>query len=234
MNPGNMRLILASASPRRTQLLSQAMLDNEVIVSGADEDVQADDPARLVEMLSNRKAGEVYSRILNGDIESLRDMEGDFAVIGADTVVALDDVILGKPHDEKDAERMLKLISGRSHHVFTGVTLCARIGTKRCERSFSEESMVHVAELSPEEIRDYIATREPLDKAGSYGIQGAFMKFITRIEGDYFNIVGLPVSRVYRELKMLQKRGATPWDRGSAFVGGQLPASPFGNTDSSL
>ncbi len=205
MNPGNVRLILASASPRRTQLLSQAGLEHEVIVSGADEDVRADDPGRLVEMLSARKAGEVFSRIVNGDIETLQDMGGDFAVLGADTVVALDKVILGKPHDEKDAERMLKMLSGRAHHVFTGVTICARIGTTRYEHSFSEESMVHVADLSMEEIRDYIATRESLDKAGSYGIQGAFMKFITRIEGDYFNIVGLPVSRVYRELKKLQE-----------------------------
>ncbi len=218
-----LHLILASGSPRRTELLNTAGLDHVVIVSGADEDVQETDPRALVEALSARKAAEVYDRILSEpelllnseramqqgtpmsqgssmNSKMIRDPE-DFAVLGADTVVAMDGVILGKPHDEEDARRMLRMLSGRSHHVCTGVTLHGRTGLKERICTFSEESTVHVDTLTDEEIDAYIATGEPMDKAGAYGIQGAFMKFVTHIEGDYFNIVGLPVSRVYRELK---------------------------------
>ncbi len=192
MRPEELRLILASASPRRTELLHRAGLSHEIIVSGADEDVKESDPRLLVEILSARKAAEVRSRISSDE---------DFAVIGADTVVALDGVILGKPRDGEDARRMLRRLSGRPHHVFTGVTLCGRIGSKDMERTFSEESLVYVAHLDDEEIDSYIAAGESLDKAGAYGIQGMFSRYVTHIEGDYFNIVGLPVSRVYRELK---------------------------------
>ena len=180
MKPGNLRLILASGSPRRDELLNTAGLFHEVIVSGADEDVSEPDPCALVEKLSARKAEDVFCQV---------EEDKDFAVIGADTVVALDGVILGKPHSEVDAARMLRL------------TLHGRIGGKECARTFSEVSHVHVAPLTDEEIQDYIATGEPMDKAGAYGIQGAFCRYVTHIEGDYFNIVGLPVSRVYRELK---------------------------------
>ena len=190
--PEELRLILASGSPRRDELLNTAGLAHEVVVSGADEHVPEQDPCRLVEKLSARKAGDVCGRIAADE---------DYAVIGADTVVALDGVILGKPADEKDAERMLRMLSGRCHHVCTGVTLHGKIGQEERVRTFSEVSSVHVAPLSDEEIRSYIATGEPMDKAGAYGIQGAFCRYVTRIEGDYFNIVGLPVSRVYRELK---------------------------------
>ena len=191
MRLGNLRLILASASPRRDELLNIAGLRHEVMVSGADEDVRESDPQRLVEKLSARKAQEVCGRIT---------LEEDFAVIGADTVVALDGVILGKPQGEEDARRMLRMLSGREHHVCTGVTLHGKIGQMERVSTFSEVSTVHVMNLTEEEILDYIATGEPMDKAGAYGIQGAFSKFVTHIEGDYFNIVGLPVSRLYREL----------------------------------
>ncbi len=197
--PEDLRLILASGSPRRTELLDTAGLKHEVIVSGADEDVEESDPRALVEALSARKAAEVYERICSEFSDKAE--EQDFAVLGADTVVAMDGVILGKPHDEEDARRMLRMLSGRSHHVCTGVTLHGRIGAGERICTFSEESTVYVADLTDEEILAYIATGEPMDKAGAYGIQGAFMKFVTHIEGDYFNIVGLPVSRVYRELK---------------------------------
>lgn len=192
MLPKNLRLILASGSPRRDDLLNTAGLVHEILVSGADEDVTEPDPRRLVEKLSARKAGDVFRQVIQ---------DGDFAVIGADTVVALDGVILGKPRDEKDARKMLEMLSGRAHHVCTGVTLHGRIGGKERVRTFSEVSTVHVASLSQEEIQTYIATGEPMDKAGAYGIQGAFCKHVTHIEGDYFNIVGLPVSRLYHELK---------------------------------
>lgn len=193
----HVRVILASGSPRRTELLRTAGIAHEVVVSGADEDVQEENPARLVELLSARKAEEVYERM------EQQDASGDLVVIGADTVVAADGKILGKPEDEEDARRMLRMLSGRSHHVYTGVTLCGRIGSVRREVSFSEESAVHVAQLTEEEISEYIDSGEPMDKAGAYGIQGAFMKFVSGIEGDYFNIVGLPVSHLYQELKRL-------------------------------
>jgi septum formation protein len=192
MRPEDMKLILASGSPRRTELLSTALLAHEVMVSGADEDVTAPDPRSLVELLSARKAQEVYERC---------PAASDFAVIGADTVVALDGVILGKPADEAQAARMLRMLSGRSHHVYTGVTLHGMRDWKERIRTFSEESLVHVAQLSEEEIASYLSSGEAMDKAGAYGIQGAFSRYVTHIEGDYFNIVGLPVSRVYRELK---------------------------------
>lgn len=200
MTPLNkLRLILASGSPRRRELLDTAGLPHEVIISGADEDVEASDPRVLVEKLSARKAEEVYRRIRKDDCPA--DTARPFAVIGADTVVALDGVILGKPLDQADAARMLRMLSGRSHHVYTGVTLHGMADGKECIRTFSEESTVHVDPLTEEEIAGYIASGEPMDKAGAYGIQGAFMKFVRGIEGDYFNIVGLPVRRVYRELK---------------------------------
>ena len=191
----HVRIILASGSPRRTELLQTAGIVHEVVVSGADEDVQEENPARLVEMLSSRKAEEVYERLVQ------QEPSGDLVVIGADTVVAADGKILGKPEDEEDARRMLRMLSGRSHHVYTGVTLCGRMGSVRREVSFSEESAVHVAQLTEEEISEYIDSGEPMDKAGAYGIQGAFMKFVSGIEGDYFNIVGLPVSHLYQEMK---------------------------------
>ena len=191
----HVRIILASGSPRRTELLQTAGIVHEVVVSGADEDVQEENPARLVEMLSSRKAEEVYERLVQ------QEPSGDLVVIGADTVVAADGKILGKPGDEEDARRMLRMLSGRSHHVYTGVTLCGRIGSVRREVSFSEESTVHVAQLTEKEISEYIDSGEPMDKAGAYGIQGAFMKFVSGIEGDYFNIVGLPVSHLYQEMK---------------------------------
>ena len=192
MKPENLRLILASGSPRRDELLNTAGLFHEVIVSGADEDVPETDPCALVEKLSARKAEDVFRQV---------EEEKNFAVIGADTVVALDGVILGKPHSEADAARMLRLLSGRAHHVCTGVTIHGRISGRECARTFCEVSHVYVAPLTEEEIHSYIATGEPMDKAGAYGIQGAFCRYVTHIEGDYFNIVGLPVSRVYRELK---------------------------------
>ena len=191
----HVRIILASGSPRRTELLQTAGIVHEVVISGADEDVQEENPARLVEMLSSRKAEEVYERLVQ------QEPSGDLVVIGADTVVAADGKILGKPEDEEDARRMLRMLSGRSHHVYTGVTLCGRMGSVRREVSFSEESTVHVAQLTEKEISEYIDSGEPMDKAGAYGIQGAFMKFVSGIEGDYFNIVGLPVSHLYQEMK---------------------------------
>ena len=191
----NIRIILASGSPRRTGLLQTAGIPHEVIVSGADEDVQETVPSKLVEKLSAKKAREVFERLQR------QGASGDIVVIGADTVVACDGSILGKPEDKEDAARMLRMLSARAHHVYTGVTLCGIVGGEEREITFFEESAVHVARLSDEEISSYIDSGEPMDKAGAYGIQGSFMKYVSGIEGDYYNIVGLPVSHLYQSLK---------------------------------
>ncbi len=126
----------------------------------------------------------------------------DDVVIGADTVVYLDETILGKPADKKQCKAMLKSLSGRSHKVYTGVTVLWREPSGGMHvLSFCQETKVRIFPLTDEEIEEYIATGEPLDKAGAYGIQGIFAKHIESIEGDYYNVVGLPVARLYRELK---------------------------------
>ena len=175
--------------------MQTAGIPHEVIVSGADEDVRESVPSKLVEKLSARKAREVFERLLGQGVS------GDIVVIGADTVVACDGTILGKPENREDAARMLRMLSARVHHVYTGVTLCGTVGGEEREITFFEESAVHVAKLTQKEIRSYIDSGEPMDKAGAYGIQGSFMKHVTGIEGDYFNIVGLPVSHLYQALK---------------------------------
>ncbi len=192
-----MRVVLASGSARRRELLKMIFDEYDVIASEADEDIGSYPPSELVLRLSELKASEVFERV--------RTEEGaadDLLVIGSDTVVALDDRILGKPVDESDACEMLKALSGREHKVFTGVALIRQAGDgemkKRC---FFEETSVHIARMSDEEIREYVATGEPMDKAGAYGIQTEFAKYVTGIEGDYNNVVGLPVARLYKELR---------------------------------
>ena len=192
-----MRVVLASGSARRRELLKMIFDEYDVIASEADEDIGSYPPSELVLRLSELKASEVFERV--------RTEEGaadDLLVIGSDTVVALDDRILGKPVDESDACEMLKALSGREHKVFTGVALIRQAGDgemkKRC---FFEETSVHIARMSDEEIREYVATGEPMDKAGAYGIQTKFAKYVTGIEGDYNNVVGLPVARLYKELR---------------------------------
>lgn len=185
-----MRLILASGSPRRRELLTTAGFSFDIMISKADENSGEKDPAKLVEELSFLKALAV---------QKTDDVEEQDIILGADTVVALEGVILGKPKDAEDAKRMLRMLSGRSHEVFTGVTLLR--GEERL--SFHEKTEVSVDELTEEEIAKYVASGEPLDKAGAYGIQGLFGKHICGITGDYNNVVGLPVHRVYTALKQL-------------------------------
>ncbi len=184
------RLILASASPRRRQLLGQIGLEAEVVPSRADETIESREPVRVVEELARKKAGEVAARCRDG------------IVIGADTVVAAEGRILGKPASEKEAEEMLFLLQGHVHQVYTGVTiLCC--GDSREERSFVERTDVEVYPMSRAEIRRYVESGDPMDKAGAYGIQGRFAAFIRGIRGDYNNVVGLPVGRLYQELKAM-------------------------------
>ena len=188
------RYILASQSPRRRELLHLVLNEYEVIPAQGEELVTSTDPAEVVQELSLQKAMEVAKRV--------RPCEGDrIIVIGADTVVAVDGEILGKPADREDAARMIGLIQGREHHVYTGVTVCCVEGASDIRHfSFSEETAVDVFPMNRGEIEGYISLKEPYDKAGAYGIQGAFSIFIRGISGDYNNVVGLPAARLYHEL----------------------------------
>ena len=190
-----MRVILASGSPRRTQLLSQVGMKHEVVISRIEEKVTSKIPQEVVKELSRQKAEDVFGRI-----------DGDVLVIGADTVVSADGRILGKPADEEEAFDMLRHIAGRAHSVFTGVTLCIRTDGRDEIRTFSEETKVFVDHMTDEEIHHYIQSGEPMDKAGAYGIQGKFAAFVNGIEGDYNNVVGLPVGRICRELRERNRR----------------------------
>ena len=185
------KIILASGSPRRSELLTLVGIPFEVCVSKTSETTSRTKPEEVVKELSYAKAKAVYN-----------DGHEDDVVIGADTVVYLDETILGKPADKKQCKAMLKLLSGRSHKVYTGVTVLWREPSGGMHvLSFCQETKVRIFPLTDEEIEEYIATGEPLDKAGAYGIQGIFAKHIESIEGDYYNVVGLPVARLYRELK---------------------------------
>ncbi len=182
-----MNIILASNSPRRRELLERIGIREFHIVSpDVDESVEAGlSPADMVERLSRRKAQAVAGRVPAGSL-----------VIAADTVVALDGAVLGKPRSEADAFAMLSALSGREHHVYTGVTVV------RGDRALTEheETAVAFRDVGPEEIRAYVATGEPMDKAGAYGIQGRGALLVSGIRGDYCNVMGLPVFRLGRML----------------------------------
>lgn len=187
-----MRIILASQSPRRSQLLELLGIPFEVKVSDTEEKITSQNPVQVTEALSCQKA------------EAVAGMIPDGIVIGADTVVSLDNKILGKPADRQEAWNMICAVQGRSHKVYTGVTVIQRKnGVETGRHIFSEETIVKVAPMSENEVESYISLPEPYDKAGGYGIQGVFAKYIEGIEGDYFNVVGLPIHRVYDALKEL-------------------------------
>ena len=193
-----MKIILASASPRRRELLEQIGLEFEVKVSNVEEKSAATTPWQLVEELSAQKAWAV--------LDSLEPGAEAVLVIGADTVVSVGNSILGKPKDEKEASDMLGGLSGGTHQVYTGVTLLYRptfskLDTDVRKKIFHEATKVHFFAMTEEEIDCYVATGEPLDKAGAYGIQGLFARYVKGIEGDYSNVVGLPVGRLYQEAK---------------------------------
>jgi septum formation protein len=206
-------LVLASASPRRQDLLRCAGISFVVQPADVDETPHADESALdCAERLAREKALAVW-RTRPHDL-----------VLGADTVVVVDSAILGKPVDANDAARMLRMLSGRVHQVITGVCLASpsglgnsaasskapniRQGPEKYEvRTSSETTLVTFTALADAEIRDYVATGEPMDKAGAYAIQGIASRWIPRIEGDYSNVVGLPVARVYRMLRELNADG---------------------------
>ncbi|MCD8217580.1 MAG: Maf family protein [Clostridiales bacterium] len=191
------RIILASASPRRKELLARLGAEFEVIPSGGEEVITKEIPSEIVMELAAQKAGTVA--------EELKKNTEHILIIGADTIVVNDGKILGKPADEADACRMLRSLSGKTHQVYTGVCLI-RLETEKCEKhTFFEETDVTFYPMTEEEIREYVATKDPLDKAGAYGIQGVCGKYIRGIQGDYNNVVGLPVARLYHEMLKISR-----------------------------
>ena len=224
-----MKLVLASGSQRRRELLTMCGYDYEIIVSNADETIDENDPESFVRALSFRKAKDVFDRLFAAG-------RRDFAVIGSDTVVAFQKdggtkpVIIGKPKDAEDAVRILSMLSGKTHRVFTGVSVIADIpdenAAAQCSIRKKEEiqtecsiqekeeiqtecsiTEVTFETLSPDEITDYVNSGDPLDKAGSYGIQGPFGMFVREIRGNYFTVIGMPIPVLY---KMLKKIGILP------------------------
>ena len=183
MNHPREKLVLASGSPRRAEILERAGWSHEVIVAGIDESLKPDESAAAyVQRLARSKAEAVAQKLEEG------------LVLGADTTVVIAGQILGQPQDDADARRMLRLLNGKWHEVLTGVAL-VRVG--RESRVDYETTRVRFAEMSKSEIDWYVSTREPFGKAGAYGIQGKAALFIEEIEGDYFNIMGLPIRLVY-------------------------------------
>ena len=202
-----MKIVLASGSPRRRELLTGLGLDYTVLVSGVEEHVTEKEPDRVVEQLSAQKAQDVLQKLLSvvsRQEVQIWDGREDLLVIGADTIVALDGQILGKPTSMKDAAEMLGWLSGRKHQVYTGVTLYHHSRGETHRHTFHECTQVWFYPMTEEEISWYISTGEPMDKAGAYGIQGLGSRFVKAIEGDYSNVVGLPVARLYQELKTMQ------------------------------
>ena len=201
------RIVLASASPRRKELLELVGIEFEIWPSDKEEVITSKNPKDICTQLSRTKALDVASQIRTYN-ESHKDLttETDILVIGADTIVAKGDEVFGKPVDEADAVRMLRELSGCTHSVFTGVTLVfmsreGRVG----EHTFFEETKVTFYPLDDEEIEEYAVTGDALDKAGAYGIQTKSAAFVKSVDGDFYNVVGLPVSGLLREIKRIMK-----------------------------
>ncbi len=190
MDIQNLNIVLASASPRRSELLSQVGLTYRVIPSNMEELIADTDPKLVVLGLSKDKALEVANR-----------QNDNVLVIGADTVVCYKDRILGKPETEEEAYSMIQILNNDCHSVYTGVTIVDTKPSKNRVKSFVEETKVYVKDMSDQDIWNYISTGESMDKAGAYGIQGRFAEYITGIQGDYNNVVGLPISRLLYEIK---------------------------------
>lgn len=217
-------IILASASPRRRELLTQIGIDFRVLTSDGEEITTKRKPEQIVMELASAKARDILARYraergvteadrvishaessaANADgtvFPAGRDAAGEnsrkpYLIIAADTIVAVDGLVLGKPKDEQDAVRMLTQLQGRSHQVYTGVMLLS----PDKESCFYECTEVMFVPMTRSQIEEYVHTGEPLDKAGAYGIQGRFAAYVSRIEGDYFNVVGLPLARLMQEI----------------------------------
>lgn len=227
------KIILASASPRRRELLAQIGFEFTVVPSDVEENPVSTLPQDMVIELSKEKARDVWEKIMwtdrndkkddmsvsagdsdvtslvstadhreENDVESEENQPSDSLVLSADTVVSIDGEILGKPKDEEDAARMLELLSGKEHQVYTGVTMIwLDEEEKRREYSFYVCTGVVMYRMSRAEILRYVRSGEPMDKAGAYGVQGAAAAYIKSLRGEYSNVVGLPVGRLYQEMK---------------------------------
>lgn len=209
------RIILGSASPRRRELLEQIGLEFEIVVSDAREHYKSTRPEDIVRELALMKAEHVAKEVERREKERAEQASiprldtgeahlRNVVILGADTIVVRDGQILGKPSDEEAAFSMLKSLQGRMHQVYTGVAVLDFDGSGSLRTiSHAEETKVYVHEMTDEEIRRYIAAGESMDKAGAYGVQGRFAAYIDRIEGDYYNVVGLPVAYLYHTVKEL-------------------------------
>lgn len=191
-----MKYILASASPRRKEILSNLGLDFTVLVADADETCDIDDPGERVEFISLKKCLAARDRLI---AKGMDPADAETVIIASDTLVTLDGEFLGKPRDEDDAIRMIDLLEGRTHTVASGIAVWHKGRTVTAH----ELTGVSFAPMSPAEIRAYVATGESFGKAGGYAIQGHAARYVTGIHGDYFNVVGLPVRRLYETLRMV-------------------------------
>lgn len=188
------RVVLASGSPRRKELLEQIGLEFEISAAHGEEIITKQIPAEIVEELSLQKAAEVSEHYKEAAKQET------IIIIGADTIVAFGTEIMGKPVDTRDAFRMLSLLQGKVHQVYTGVTIIMLDGEQKQVRTFHEKTDVEMYPMTDLQIQEYINTKEPMDKAGAYAIQGKCAMHIKGICGDYNNVVGLPVARLMREL----------------------------------
>ena len=188
------KIILASGSPRRKELLLQIGIVPEIIVSHVEEKITSDVPAEVVMSLAEQKAVDVAKEMPEGTV-----------ILGSDTVVAADGKILGKPKSHEEAYEMIRRLAGRSHQVYTGVCLVKKgpEGEADTVVSFYDETDVNFSPMTEKEIREYADSEEPMDKAGSYAVQGFFARYIDGLKGSYANVMGLPVHLVYQELKKL-------------------------------
>ena len=191
---GKSKIILASGSPRRKELLLQIGIVPEIIVSHVEEKITSDIPAEVVMSLAEQKAVDVAKEMPEGTV-----------ILGSDTVVAADGKILGKPKSHEEAYEMIRRLAGRSHQVYTGVCLVKKgpEGEADTVVSFYDETDVNVSPMTEKEIREYADSEEPMDKAGSYAVQGFFARYIDGLKGSFANVMGLPVHLVYQELKKL-------------------------------
>ena len=183
-------IVLASASPRRLELLRQIGIEPEVIVSQVEEVVTSTVPGEVVMELSRQKAEDVA-----------KDQPAGTLVIGSDTVVALDGKILGKPKSHEEAAEMIRSMEGRAHQVYTGVCMVLKRESEDVVRNFFDATDVEVYPMTEKEILEYAGSDEPMDKAGAYAVQGFFGRYIKGLNGSYANVMGLPISMVYQEMK---------------------------------
>ena len=201
--PAPMKLILASSSPRRAEILRAAGFSFDIVPADIDEILRPGEaPTEYVRRLAEEKARTVARKIAKADPDATA------IIIAADTTVVVNGTILEKPESPSDAQRMLEQLSGRTHDIHTGVALLRL--PDGVERIFADVTRVDFADLSAKEIADYVASGEPFGKAGGYAIQGLGGRFVKRIEGCYFNVMGMPLGRVYQQLRKVQEGTAPP------------------------